>query len=72
MKRVALFSLNDTACAEQFAGQLVKAGWDIIASSETVALLRKNGLPVQDIAEFTGVKEDYGFPQRCMPKWNAP
>src|SRR3989338_2111914 len=61
-KRTALFSLNDTTDAAQFAETLIKAGWDIIASRETVALLNAKGLPVQDIAEFTGISADYGFP----------
>lgn len=62
MKPTALFSLNDISCVEQFAEQLIQLGWDIIASSETVDLLRKKDLPVEDIADFTGVKENYGFP----------
>jgi len=65
---IALFSLNDISYAEQFAEQLIKSGWDIIASSETVDLLRNKGLPVQDIADFTGVKEDYGFPPTLHAK----
>lgn len=68
MKRVALFSLNDTSDAEYFAAMLIKAGWDIIASKETVNLLRAKGLPVQDIAEFTGVEVDYGFPPTLHAK----
>ena len=68
MKHVALFSLNDTFYADQFAEQLIKLGWDIIASSETVSLLKKKGLPVQDIADFTGVKEKYGFPPTLHAK----
>ena len=62
MRPVALFSLNDTSYAKQFAEQLIRTGWDIIASRETVDLLNSNNLPVQDIADFTGVTEDYGFP----------
>jgi phosphoribosylaminoimidazolecarboxamide formyltransferase/IMP cyclohydrolase len=62
MKHTALFSLNDLSCAEQFAEQLIQSGWDIIASSETVDLLRKKNLPVLDIADFTEAKVNYGFP----------
>ena len=68
MKRTALFSLNNTTDADRFAEQLIKAGWDIIASRETVDLLRMKGLPVQDIADFTGVKENYGFPPTMHAK----
>jgi len=62
MKPTALFSLHDTAYAEIFAAELIKLGWNIIASRETVNLLQNHNLPVQDIADFTGVKENYGFP----------
>lgn len=68
MKKIALFSLNDTSEADQFASQLIELGWDILASSETVALLREKGLCVQSIADFTGVQEDYGFPPTLHPK----
>ncbi len=68
MKPTALFSLNDTSHAEQFAEQLIQLGWNIIASSETVELLRKNGLQVEDIADFTGTKENYGFPPTLHAK----
>lgn len=62
MKRLALFSLNDTTDADKFAGELTRLGWNVLASSETVALLRSKGIPVTDIADFTGVRESYGFP----------
>lgn len=68
MKPIALFSLNDNSYADQLAEQLIKSGWDIIASSETVGLLKEKGLPVQDITDFTGVKEDYGFPPTLHAK----
>lgn len=68
MKRLALFSLNDTTYAEQFAGQLIDLGWEIVASRETVDILRKRGLPVVDIADFTGVEDVYGFPPTLHAK----
>ncbi len=68
MKRTALFSLNDTSRADCFAEQLIRAGWDIIGSRETVEALGKKGLPVRDIADFTGVGEDYGFPPTLHAK----
>lgn len=67
-KRTALFSLHDTTDADIFAGQLIAMGWDIIGSSETVELLSRHGLPVIDIAEFTGVSTNYGFPPTLHPK----
>jgi phosphoribosylaminoimidazolecarboxamide formyltransferase/IMP cyclohydrolase len=68
MKQTALFSLNDTSYAELFAEQLIQLGWDIVASSETVDLLRKKDLPVLDIADFTATKENYGFPPTLHAK----
>lgn len=68
MKRVALFSLDDTSRAEEFAAQLVKAGWDIVASRETFDLLNSKSLPVQDVSDYIGVKEDYGFPPTLHAK----
>ncbi len=68
MKRTALFSLNDTSCADQFAEELIHCGWEIIATAETVDLLSRKGLPVRDIAEYTGVNENYGFPPTLHAK----
>jgi len=68
MKRIALFSLSDVSYAEHFAEQLIQLGWEIIASSETVDLLRKKGLPVRDISDFTGTKVNYGFPPTLHAK----
>ncbi|MDD5109192.1 MAG: hypothetical protein PHC29_06795 [Candidatus Omnitrophica bacterium] len=64
----ALFSVYDTHGVEEFARDLIKAGWEILASKETIAVLSSCGLPVTDIADFTGVKEDYGFPPTLHPR----
>jgi len=64
----ALFSLHDTTLAANFAESLIRSGWEIIGSAETVELLRKKDLPVQDLAEFTGFREDFGFPPTLHPK----
>lgn len=61
MRRTALFSLNETTHSEKFAKQLIKSGWDIIASRRTCEFLKKKGILVQNIVDFTDVKEDYGF-----------
>ena len=71
MKKAALFSLNDTSKAELFASVLIKAGWEIVASRETVSVLSGAGLPVTDMADFTGVKKDYGFPPTLHPRVEA-
>ena len=64
----ALFSLYDTTMADSFAESLIRSGWNIIGSTETVELLREKALPVQDIAEFTGNSEDFDFPPTLHPK----
>ena len=70
MKR-ALFSVYDTNRVKEFAEALIKSGWEIIASRETVNILSVAGLPVTDIANFTGIKESYGFPPSLHPKVEA-
>jgi phosphoribosylaminoimidazolecarboxamide formyltransferase/IMP cyclohydrolase len=67
MKR-ALFSLYSLEKADEFAAILSRLGWKIIASRETCQLLSKKGIPVIDVADFTGVHEDYGFPPTLHPK----
>ena len=66
--KTALFSLYNTDCAVEFAARLISAGWRIVASRETVKLLRIVGMPVVDVADFTKVKADYGFPPTLHPK----
>lgn len=68
MRPAALFSLDDTTRAAGYARRLAAAGWEILASSETAAVLKAAGVPVRDLAEFTGVREDYGFPPTLHPK----
>lgn len=68
INKVALFSLNDTSKADYFAEQLIKAGWKIIATAETVKLLNQKGLSVQDIADFVGINEKYNFPPTLHAK----
>ncbi|MBF0504458.1 MAG: hypothetical protein HQL14_05070 [Candidatus Omnitrophica bacterium] len=71
MKQRALFSIFNTDHAVIFAKRLIEAGWEIIASKETVSLLRHEGLPVLDIDDFTEVKSEYGFPGTFHPKVEA-
>lgn len=71
MPKLALFSLYDNTRALEFARELKKLGWDIIATRETVELLAGNGVPVRDIAEFTGITENLGFPPTLHPKIEA-
>ncbi|MEL7643120.1 MAG: hypothetical protein AAGU25_03320 [bacterium] len=65
---VALFTLNDTSQAVEFARSLTSLGWTVLATMETVPLLKAAGIPCEDIYTFTGIKEDYGFPPTLHPK----
>ena len=68
MKGTALFSLNDTTRAVEFAEQLVSAGWKILASAETVKVLKNKKIPVVNIADFINIKKNFGFPPTLHPK----
>ena len=68
IKPKAFFSLNDTSCAVEFAVKLINSGWEVIGSSETKEVLRAENISVVDIADFTKVKEDFGFPPSLHPK----
>ncbi len=67
IKRKAIFSLNDTSRAVEFAELLVGAGWEVVGSKETIEILGPKNIPVTDIADFTGEKEDFGFPPSLHP-----
>jgi phosphoribosylaminoimidazolecarboxamide formyltransferase/IMP cyclohydrolase len=41
----------------EFAAGLVESGWTLLASGGTARLLRQNGLPVTEVAEYTGSPE---------------
>ncbi len=71
MKKRALFSLHLLDKVEEFAAVLLDLGWEIIASRETYDILSKKGMPATEIAAFTGIKEDYGFPATLHPKIEA-
>ena len=68
MTKYALISLFDTTNVEKYARALSDIGWKVIATSETVAILKENLIPCIDIAEFTGVSEDFGIPPTLHPK----
>ncbi len=55
----ALFSVSDKTGVVEFASQLVKLGWEIIATGGTMKLLQDSGLKVTNISEVTG------FPEIC-------
>lgn len=67
MAPIALFSLYDTTHALRFSKALIELGWEILATQETVDILEREGIPCRDMASFTGVHSDYGFPPTLHP-----
>lgn len=64
----ALFSVDNFENIVFLAKSLHDMGWQILASAETVEELRPNGIPVKNVAGFTGVSEKYHFPPTLHPK----
>ncbi len=56
----ALFSLTDKTGLTDFARALHEIGWDFLASGGTARALRQAGLPVTDVADYTGSPEILG------------
>src|SRR2546423_4127440 len=53
----ALISVSDKKGIAEFARALEKQGVDIISTGGTAEVLRKNGVPVREISNFTGFPE---------------
>lgn len=56
----AILSVHDKTGLPEFARGLYNLGWTLIASGGTARLLREQGLPVTDVAEYTGSPEILG------------
>jgi phosphoribosylaminoimidazolecarboxamide formyltransferase/IMP cyclohydrolase len=56
----AILSVHDKTGLLEFARGLLELGWDLIASGGTAGSLRDNGLPVTDVADYTGSPEILG------------
>jgi phosphoribosylaminoimidazolecarboxamide formyltransferase/IMP cyclohydrolase len=56
----ALFSVSDKTGLIEFARGLHELGWDFLASGGTARTLREAGLPVTEVAEYTGSPEILG------------
>ncbi len=59
-KRRALISVSDKTGLAEFAGELVRLGFEIISTGGTAGALRKAGLEVTDASEVTGFPEILG------------
>ena len=53
----AVISVSDKSGLAAFTKSLRKMGWEFLASGGTASHLRQAGLPVQEIAEYTGSPE---------------
>jgi phosphoribosylaminoimidazolecarboxamide formyltransferase / IMP cyclohydrolase len=53
----ALLSVSDKTGLAAFAQALHEAGWDLVSTGGTAALLREGGLPVRDVSEITAHPE---------------
>jgi len=56
----ALFSVSDKTGLVEFAQGLHRLNWNFLASGGTARALREAGLPVKDVAEYTGSPEILG------------
>jgi phosphoribosylaminoimidazolecarboxamide formyltransferase / IMP cyclohydrolase len=53
----ALLSVYDKTGLVEFAGELTRLGWELIASGGTARLLAQNNIPVIEVANYTGSPE---------------
>jgi phosphoribosylaminoimidazolecarboxamide formyltransferase/IMP cyclohydrolase len=56
----AILSVYDKTGIVEFAQGLASLGWTLLASGGTARLLRENGLPVTEVADYTGSPEILG------------
>jgi len=57
LKKLALVSVSDKSKITEFASQLVKLGYEIIATGNTAKLLASSGIDVTEISSLTGFPE---------------
>ncbi len=56
----AILSVHDKTGIVNFARGLADLGWELLASGGTAKLLRENGLPVTEVADYTKSPEILG------------
>lgn len=66
--KIALLSTNDPGKIINQCRRLVKLGWRLIATRETVEVMQKENIPIEDIKYFVGVGYEYGAPPTLHPK----
>lgn len=57
MRKQALLSVSDKTGIVDFARELVAAGYHILSTGGTAKLLAKEGIEVQEVADYTGFPE---------------
>lgn len=57
MRKTALISVSDKTGIADFARSLVKLGYHILSTGGTAALLQREGIECQEVADYTGFPE---------------
>ena len=57
MRKQALISVSDKTGVVDFARDLVELGYHILSTGGTARLLKKEGVPCQEVSEYTGFPE---------------
>jgi phosphoribosylaminoimidazolecarboxamide formyltransferase/IMP cyclohydrolase len=57
MAKKALISVSDKTGVVEFAQALVKIGYEILSTGGTLRVLREQGVPVQQVSDYTGFPE---------------
>ena len=68
MGKAALISTSEPEKIMNQCRRLVKLGWRLIATRETVAVIQKENIPIEDVKSFVGVGYEYGIPPTLHPK----
>lgn len=57
MRKQALISVSDKTGVVDFAKGLVAAGYHILSTGGTAKLLAEQGVPCQEVADYTGFRK---------------
>lgn len=57
MKKQALISVSDKTGVVDFARELVSLGYHILSTGGTAKLLAKEGVPCQEVADYTAFRK---------------
>ncbi|MFH1905652.1 MAG: hypothetical protein ABIK53_09065 [bacterium] len=68
MRKVALLSTNSPEKIISHCRKLYNLGWKLLGTRETVMVMKQEGIPIEDVSEFTNVGYEYGIPPTLHPK----